>query len=190
MIPRYEDVYSLSSLLQLLMSLILSIPVPTVKFVHVGCNLLALKLSYMWYLCFINTRQWDKILFPLGKHYWRSKNSTKWCSQLTPISGRDAASLVTLWTLTHLLKLINLCFFERNQSTFFALCANNPPNQWFVHTDGQNFGLREWRYLGAIHRDHFVYVPSQWEMTLQCNIISHWLGAYTKWSLIHCLSMI
>ena len=31
-------------------------------------------------------------------------------------------------------------------------------------------------------RDHFV--PSQWEKTLHCNVISHWLGAYTKWSLI------
>ena len=34
-----------------------------------------------------------------------------------------------------------------------------------------------------ICRDHFVYVPSQWETTLQCNIVSHWLGAYTKRSL-------
>ena len=34
-----------------------------------------------------------------------------------------------------------------------------------------------------ICRGHFVYVPSQWEMTLQCNVVSHWLGAYTKCSL-------
>ena len=27
-----------------------------------------------------------------------------------------------------------------------------------------------------------MYVPSQWETTLQCNIISHWLGTFTKWS--------
>ena len=26
-------------------------------------------------------------------------------------------------------------------------------------------------------RDHFVYAPSQWEVTLQCNVTSHWLGA-------------
>ena len=32
-------------------------------------------------------------------------------------------------------------------------------------------------------RDHFVYTPSQWETALQCNVVSHWLGAYTKWSL-------
>ena len=30
---------------------------------------------------------------------------------------------------------------------------------------------------------HFVNAPSQWEMTLQCNVISHWLGVFTKWSL-------
>ena len=30
---------------------------------------------------------------------------------------------------------------------------------------------------------YFVYAPNQWEMTLQCNIVSHWLGAYTKQSL-------
>ena len=26
--------------------------------------------------------------------------------------------------------------------------------------------------------------PSQWEMKLQCNVISHWLGALIKWSLL------
>ena len=34
----------------------------------------------------------------------------------------------------------------------------------------------------SIHscRDHFVYAPNQWEKTLQCNVISHWLGAHRK----------
>ena len=27
-------------------------------------------------------------------------------------------------------------------------------------------------------------VPSQWEMTLHCNVISHWLGTHTQWSLL------
>ena len=26
------------------------------------------------------------------------------------------------------------------------------------------------------------FAPSQWETTLQRNVVSHWLGAYTKWS--------
>ena len=33
-------------------------------------------------------------------------------------------------------------------------------------------------------RDHPVYLPSQWEMALQCNAISHWLRTYTEWSLV------
>ena len=28
-----------------------------------------------------------------------------------------------------------------------------------------------------------MYAPDQWEMTLQSNVVSHWLVAYTKWSL-------
>ena len=32
-------------------------------------------------------------------------------------------------------------------------------------------------------RDHIVYEPSQWATTLQCNVVAHWLGAHTKWSL-------
>ena len=32
--------------------------------------------------------------------------------------------------------------------------------------------------------DFFMYAPSQWETTLQCNVVSHWLCAYTKRSLI------
>ena len=31
----------------------------------------------------------------------------------------------------------------------------------------------------ASHMDHFVYAPTQWETTLQCNVVSHWLGAFT-----------
>ena len=27
-------------------------------------------------------------------------------------------------------------------------------------------------------RHHFVNAPSQWETTLHCNVVSHWLGAY------------
>ena len=38
-------------------------------------------------------------------------------------------------------------------------------------------------------KDHFVYAPSQWETMLQCNVASHWLGAYTKWSLPIAIAM-
>ena len=35
------------------------------------------------------------------------------------------------------------------------------------------FFLSEWH--SHIHRDNFVYAPSQWETTLQCNVVSNWL---------------
>ena len=37
--------------------------------------------------------------------------------------------------------------------------------------------------LSGGYMDHFVYVLSQWEATLRFNVVAHWLGAYTKWSL-------
>ena len=45
------------------------------------------------------------------------------------------------------------------------------------------------RLVGWAHqyRDHFVYGPSQWETTLHCNVVSHWMGIYTKWSLPVCI---
>ena len=38
-------------------------------------------------------------------------------------------------------------------------------------------------------RDPSVYAPSQWDTTLQCNLISQWLGAYTKWFLCYTINM-
>ena len=35
----------------------------------------------------------------------------------------------------------------------------------------------------AMGRDGFMNVPSQWEMTLHCNVIFHWLGTFMKWYL-------
>ena len=45
---------------------------------------------------------------------------------------------------------------------------------------GMNYG--DWVSLLERHRDHIVYAPSQWETTLHCNVVSYWLGAYTKLS--------
>ena len=46
-----------------------------------------------------------------------------------------------------------------------------------------------WLQCFCFHtRDGSVYTPSQWEMALHCNAISHWLGAYTKLAL-HIISL-
>ena len=38
-------------------------------------------------------------------------------------------------------------------------------------------------YCPSWLRDHFEYAPNQWETMLPCNVVSHRLGPYTKWSL-------
>ena len=60
--------------------------------------------------------------------------------------------------------------------------------QWFMYWLGLGLGnyyIVNWTWLCSQRhdRDHFLYVPSQWETTLQCNVVSHWLGTYTKWYL-------
>ena len=76
-----------------------------------------------------------------------------------------------------------LFWCHRQYVRFIILCQENVAKVWYCL-----------RYHG---RDHFVYVPSQWETTLHCNVVSYWLGAYTKWSLswhpllyhtLHCFS--
>ena len=44
------------------------------------------------------------------------------------------------------------------------------------------------RLMQYILRDQSRYSPSQWETSLQCNDVSHWLGAYLDWSLYTSLS--
>ena len=58
---------------------------------------------------------------------------------------------------------------------------------WLMWVDlvmfGVTFNTLRPRQIGQqLSRDHFVYVPSQWETMLHYNIVSHWLGAYAKWS--------
>ena len=52
-------------------------------------------------------------------------------------------------------------------------------NLWFVLVMCLYHELSGSLYVGATYlsRDHFVYAPSQWEMALHCNTISHSLGA-------------
>ena len=61
---------------------------------------------------------------------------------------------------------------------------------WGTHDCGdfpRSKGSGSGQTLGVSCRDHFVYVTSQWETTLHCNVVSHWLGTYVKGSLFYCL---
>ena len=83
--------------------------------------------------------------------------------------------------LTHTLRdtilytVENLHALKFKNSYAFLKCP--PP----LHLKGQ--------LCGQHTRNHFVYAPSQWEMMLQCNIVSHWLDTYTKWSLEYWIIM-
>ena len=41
---------------------------------------------------------------------------------------------------------------------------------------------RQWTWFQQANSDRVVNTPSQWEATLHGNVVSHWLGACTKWS--------
>ena len=61
---------------------------------------------------------------------------------------------------------------------------------WSKHGFGPNFEFCRNTPFTCPLGDHSVYVPSQWETALQCNGVSHWLGAYIEWSLrLHILSV-
>ena len=88
-------------------------------------------------------------------------------------------------TVLYAEQVLNRCLFERDYSyvSFCTLCFGNCTGQFPVGPTVRSQPVIEvWWYR---YRDHFVHAPSQWQMTLQCNISSHWLGAYTKWSLSH-----
>ena len=59
-----------------------------------------------------------------------------------------------------------------------AVCVIAAQQLWDQHH------LRStWWGTHPLIQNHFVNAPSQWETTLQCNVVSHWLGAFTKWTL-------
>ena len=74
-------------------------------------------------------------------------------------------------------------FRRKHRSTLFSLIS-------IIHT-AQQLYFFIWHCntnidIFSLHcRDQSKYTPRQWEMSLQCNDVFHWLGAYLDWSLIH-----
>ena len=52
--------------------------------------------------------------------------------------------------------------------------------QYAIHT---HWLPQDYSNKHVISRESFVNAPSQWETTLHCNVLSHWLGAFLKQSL-------
>ena len=106
--------------------------------------------------------------------------------------GFKDASSITLIPMLH-----NMASFRTNglkNQTFLifsgsqaSVGAINPADNWQHYEDrGCNSTCLCHRMSNnfSFHRDHFVNASSQWETTLQCNVVSHLLGAHTKWSLV------
>ena len=66
---------------------------------------------------------------------------------------------------------------EFENSTFKITVTSQGPISWW-----DMLCYHGWPHF--MIRDHFVYAPNQWETTLQCNVVSHWLGASTERSLM------
>ena len=57
-----------------------------------------------------------------------------------------------------------------------------------VREMGWHFGWHRNYQLKINIRDKTRYAPSQWETSLHCNKVSHWLGTYLDWSLKHTIT--
>ena len=101
-----------------------------------------------------------------------------------------------MWTVTNQRVIVSYTLgciqFQKNCSIYIheMTCTRHGKWVWYYSVIlGLTEGMHYVR-LSAIQQhqgsfDHSVYAPGQWEIALHCNTVSHWLGAYTKWSLNH-----
>ena len=125
---------------------------------------------------------------------------TNWKHKVTP----DWGDLIMAW-FTH--TYASLCLNELIQlqtsctKTYNKLIIHNYQhfdlnnsmlNLW--HCDNRWFDTDKYQVINyhipcllqqPYIRDQFVYAPIQWETTLHCNVVSHWLGVCSKWFLIY-----
>ena len=57
------------------------------------------------------------------------------------------------------------------------------PQRFNVSWTLTHLGKRVTVFSNTVHSDHVVHAPSQWEATIQCNIVPHWLCVLKKRSL-------
>ena len=58
-------------------------------------------------------------------------------------------------------------------------------SEWGISSGSRSFVTN----LIPYHRDHSVCAPSQWVTALHRNTVSHWLGAFTEWSMLSCYQL-
>ena len=83
------------------------------------------------------------------------------------------------WEITSKIHITGPLWVESTMTVLVAVdCFYNMQVKWKTC---ENVSISWFHHVTS--RDSFVCAPSQWEMALQCNVASHWLGAYRKCSL-------
>ena len=80
---------------------------------------------------------------------------------------------------------------------FQTNCSLDCPQTWLIHSLWYSPSMITLELHGCLlvifdkaflscdyHRDHTRYGLIQWETTLHCNVVSHWLSPYPEWSLL------
>ena len=133
---------------------------------------------------------WFKCQYITSSVSYELENSGCHCQYQAPQSSKILCKLMKDMYLNLTWELLSL-YPRGSRATIHIYmhvthtCRKMPSNPTWLITLGAfvmftNWPMELW-WLG--HRDQSVYVPSQWETTLYFNVVSHWLGAYTKWSL-------
>ena len=117
-------------------------------------------------------------------------------NKLTHYSDRSMKFWIQLLKVNHNLQLlVKICFcccycYYFNKGKIFQALNVSFRNKCLEHNwaslyqNNNEFNIWFKQYL----QKYFIYAPSQWETMLQCEVVSHWLGTYTKSLLCLCRS--
>ena len=166
----------------------------TLSWAHILFATRVHSLCYIYITMYLWTR-WHHSNWLTGAHKIEHKSITSTVNSLWPSDAiwchRTWATLIQVmaWCLTAPSHYLNQCWLIINEvlrhspqgsstgnaqdiyrsyefeNYYSKIRATSPRGQWFKS------------------RDNFMYAYSQWETTLQCNVVPHWLSPYLKWSL-------
>ena len=64
------------------------------------------------------------------------------------------------------------------------IISHTSQDKWILFLVEIGFQFKSKTYISIPGRDCVEKAPSQWKVTLHCNVVSHWLGPFTKWCVI------
>ena len=118
----------------------------------------------------------------LWHHHWAEYQQSK----LDMRVNMPRSSIICHLMAHYVMQDMNLCMYCRNKcDCVHSECYVGVYFLSYKATQGKNSKITaSWVHQQLVTPVHalFLYAPSQWKMTLQSNVVSHWLGACTKWS--------